>query len=135
MAYLLVSGLVVLFAGGRHLLRCRTRLKSAVAAVVADLAVIVHNDGFVIDIVDIGDVDIIHRAVVSEDAAMPVAAFIAIARVAEAIVNAAVEADVRAPVSCMPHIEAAAPAPIAGRPQLANGRRTNPDAGHPVVAI
>src|SRR6185312_8148113 len=51
--------------------------------------------------------------------ATPVAAFIADATVAEAVVDATVETDVRAPVASMEDEGRAAPSPIPGGPEIA----------------
>ena len=80
------------------------RIDAALPAVVADS---VHgdvvDDGLVdVDISDDGGVNAADSSVVVEAVSAPVAAFITSAVVAEAIVHAAVEADVRAPVSGMP---------------------------------
>src|ERR1700722_8161367 len=117
------------FAGG-----C-AGIDAAAAAVVADaVGFAVIADAAVVGVVNVGHVHVIHRAVVIEMIVVPVAAFVAVAEIAEAVIHAAVEADVRAPVSTVPEIAAAAPAPISGSPEEADLRRQNPDAGNPVVA-
>jgi hypothetical protein len=88
----------------RSFLGCgRTRVNSTVAAVVADP---VHRDvvnyRFVVDIVDVGHVDLIDSAVVIKIPAAPVSTFISVAGVAKTIVNAAIEAHRLTPVSGMP---------------------------------
>ena len=69
---------------------------STLAAVIADM---VHRGvvdyGLVVDIVNVRDVHVIHRAVVVEGSVIPISAFIADTTVAEAIVDATVEADLR----------------------------------------
>src|SRR5437764_948038 len=102
--------MLVLHAGGfemafmlpAHLVAARPRHDSASATVVAD-AVYGHiiDDGSVID-VDVGDGYVVYAAVVEKFAPMPVTAAVAHAEVAESIVNAAVEADVRAPIARVP---------------------------------
>src|SRR5580658_7224788 len=70
--------------------------------------------------VDVGDVNAAEvgaGAVVGEDSAAPLTAKEADAAVAEAIIDAAVEADVWAPVASVPSIEAAGEAPVARRPE------------------
>jgi hypothetical protein len=71
--------------------------------------------------VDVGVVNdrLIHmndRSVVGESAAAPFAARKADAAIAEAVVHAAVIADVRPPVAFMEDVMAAFPAPVVGRP-------------------
>src|SRR5579862_9047216 len=93
---------VVVLPAPHFLLVRWTRIDSAPAPVETDA---VHSDiiddGLVVD-VNVGDGHIVHGAVVVEVAVSPIATFIAVAKVAEAIVHAAVEADVRSPVARMP---------------------------------
>ena len=98
------------------LLRIGASVDAALAAVVAYAVIVVHHDSPVIDVVDTRYVDVIHAAVVGEGAMIPVAAFITAARVPEAVVHAAVEADVRPPVTGVEDVGAAAPSPVPGSP-------------------
>src|SRR6185437_256583 len=89
---------------------------TAVATVEADVTVVVHNHG---PVVDIGDVDIRHvrnGAVIHDVAAAPVTALETNTAVTVTIVHAAVEADVRTPVAGMPQVGAINPAPVTGSP-------------------
>jgi hypothetical protein len=74
---------------------------------------VIHDDGAAVDVSDIGHVHVHHGAVVEECAASPFAATKTYAAVSEAVVNAAVEADVRSPIASVPAIEAARKAPVA----------------------
>src|ERR1700751_992701 len=104
-------------------------------AVVADA---VHrdvvDDSLVVD-VNVGDGDVVHGAVVIEVAVAPVSAFIAVAEIAEAVIHASVETDVRPPISRMPDVDTVTPTPVAGRPEYANRGWSHPGAGNPVVAF
>ncbi len=77
---------------------------------------------------------VIVRAVVEEVAGMPIAALVAEANVAKAVVDAAVEADVQAPVAGIKAIATAVEPPIARRPERAGIGWFDPRAGHPVIA-
>src|SRR3989440_8652346 len=57
------------------------------------------------------------------------------AAIAEAVVDAAVEPHVRAPVAAMPEVRSALPAPVSRRPQEADARRLRPGSGYPVVVV
>src|SRR5580658_9602715 len=81
---------VPIASGGFFFTRC-ARVDSAVA-VVADVGIISYDDSGVIDIVDHVHVDVIDGGVVEEMAAIPASTFVAVAEVAEAIINSAVEA-------------------------------------------
>jgi hypothetical protein len=74
-----------------------------------------------------------NRAVVEERSASPLAADEADAAVAEAIINAAIKAYVRTPISLVPAVAAMLKAPIAWRPEHACGR-DYPGSGNPVVS-
>ena len=74
-----------------------------------------------------------NRAVVEERSASPLAANEADAAVAETIVNAAVEANVRTPISLVPAVPAMLKAPVAGRPEHACGR-DHPGSRNPVIS-
>ncbi len=109
---------------------------STLAAVIADM---VHRGfvdyGLVVNIVNVRDVHVIHRAVVVEGPVVPISAFIADTTVAEAVVHAAVEADSGAPVAFIPGKGVAAPTPITGSPEQVNGGRLDPRTRHPEIAF
>jgi hypothetical protein len=110
----------VRFVSPGLLLRRSTRGYSTLSAVVRDVRVIVYDHGLVIDIGDVGDIHVGHRTVVEEFAAAPFAAREAFAEVSEAVINAAIESDVRAPIADIPKIDAIVPTPVSGGPQIAN---------------
>src|SRR2546425_7002082 len=118
----------------RLLLARRTRADATVAAVVADA---VHggavDHGGVVNIVNGGDVHIRHRAVVEKPAAFPASAVVAVAEVSEAVVDAAVETDLRTPITFIENKSVAEPGPVTGGPVVADSRGAHPGAGHPVV--
>ena len=132
-----------LFGGRLHmrlvrvafLFRCRPRRYAAGAVVAHAGHVDVVHHRLVINVGDVNAAEIVHGSVVRKHAAAPEAAFIAGARVAEAIVDAAIEADLRAPVAIVENVTAADEAPVTGRPQQAGGRRLYPSARHPVIAV
>src|SRR5580692_2979719 len=120
-----------------HFSGSRTSVNATTAAVEADaihVRVIVDHCA-VIYVVHVGDVHVVHAAVVEEVAPVPVATFITEAAVAETVVNAAVEANLRAPVAGVPEISATTPAPVARRPEEADLRCDYPRAGDPVIAV
>ena len=95
---------------------------------------VVDDDRAVVDVGDACDVDVVDRTVVVEVAALPVASVIAVAGVAEAVVHAAIEADVLAPEAAVKQIAAAEEAPVTGGPESAVEGRRAPGSGDPVVA-
>jgi hypothetical protein len=123
------------FVGVGCLLRRGTCGYSALSAVVRHVCIIVYDDGLVVDIGDVCDIHISHRPVIEKFATAPFAAGEAFAEVSEAVINAAVESDMRAPISGIPNIEAVVPTPVSGGPQIAYFRGFDPSAGHPVVAV
>src|SRR5580698_975663 len=103
----------VLLTRRSFFLRGGASVESASAAVIADVVDgSVVDDGLVVNVGDVGAAKVIHRAVVAEGAVIPVSALIADTTIAEAIVNATVEANARAPVTAIPGEGAAAPTPI-----------------------
>src|ERR1700761_909652 len=99
------------------------------------MRVVVDDDRLVVDIRHVGYVHVGHRAVVEEVITAPLAAAKSDAAVAEAVVNAAVETDVRSPVPSVEKIDAALEAPVAGGPKEAGCGRHDPRARNPVIAV
>lgn len=82
MSDLVGGGLEVLLADGCLLLLGGTGLRTVVAAVVAnavDRGVVIDDHGLVVDVVNVGGVDVGDGAVVGEDTVVPVTALVAIA--------------------------------------------------------
>lgn len=125
----------VVLARSGHFRRVRTSIDSPGATVEADVADMHVVNARVVRVVDDVDVYVGHGAVIEEMAAGPIAAEEAGAWIAEAIVDAAVEADMRPPIAGIPDIEAVIPAPIAGSPEKADNGRLNPRAGNPIIAV
>jgi hypothetical protein len=104
---------------GRLFLDCRPNIDSPWAAVVAyviDRGVI-DDHRLVVHVPDVGDVShVIHRSVVEEALIIPITALITRTNIAEAVVNATVKSNMRAPISLVKYIDAISPSPIPGRP-------------------
>ena len=119
-----------------HLCSCGAGGNSTGTTVIADM---VHRDvvdyGLVVNIVNVRDVHVIHRAVVVESSVIPISAFIADTTIAEAVVDATVEADIRTPVAAVPGVGVAAPTPITGSPEETNFGSHHPRTRHPEVAF
>src|SRR5579862_2621779 len=130
---LLVRGLDVLFVRVALFFGRRMVIHAVFATVEAGVYVVDDHRARV-RIVNHGDVHVRNGAVVEEMSATPFAARETDAAVAEAVVNATVEADVRAPISGVPTVRSARPTPIAGRPEKSGPRRHNPRAGNPIIA-
>src|SRR5271154_3587966 len=109
------------------------RGETASATVEAD-AIVSVDVPFLINVVDEGGIDVVHAAVVEKVAAVPVAASVAFSAVTKTVINAAVEADLRAPVAFIPRVVAVSPTPITGRPKNADFGRLDPSAGDEEVA-
>ncbi len=124
----------VALAGGLFLSGSRARIDPAAAAVEADV-IIAGANGSVVRVVNDVDVYICDGAVVVEVAAAPVTARVADAGVAEPIIYAAIEANLRAPVAGIPTIETAGECPIAGSPEQTESGWLYPRAGNPVITV
>jgi hypothetical protein len=100
---------------------------------------VVDNDcirhGTVVDlnVRDIGHV--VDGAVVVETISVPVAPLVAGADLAESVVNAAIVANVPAPISVAVAVSATGESPVARRPQHPRLGRACPRTGHPVIAF
>ena len=132
-----VGGLDVTLALRLQLLLFGASLQTVGSAVITDVTVIVVYDGYIadVDVVNIGYVDVVDLTVVEEAVAIPIAALIAMAAIAEPIVDAAIESDMRSPVAGIKAVGVVFITPIGGGPEIADGWRFNPDAGDPEVAI
>src|SRR5579864_1535271 len=115
-------------------LPCRARLKATRATVVAYIPRIVDYHRSVINIGHVGDAAVGDGAVVVEVSSVPLPAGKSHAGITESVINSAIEANVRPPVSRVPDIESPAPSPITWRPQHAD-RRHHPGTRNPVVAV
>lgn len=116
-------------------LSCWTRVHAASAAIEADAAdgaeFVIHS--LVVHVVDDVHVHVGHIAVIEEVIVIPVAAVIAVAEIAETIINSAVETDDWTPIACVEEIAIRAPSPVAGSPEQARLRREDPSARNPIV--
>lgn len=108
--------------------------RPAVETGPVDGGVVIDHRG-VVGIVNDGGIHVGDRPVVVKDPAAPCAARKSHAAVAKPIVDPAVEAYVRAPITAIPHIETVAPTPVAGRPEKTNRRRLHPGSGDPIVSV
>jgi hypothetical protein len=80
-------------------------------------------------------VHVVARAVVVEVAAAPITALVAVSYIAEAIVDAAIVANVMAPVAAIKVIAVIPVAPVAWRPECALVGSLDPHARYPVIAV
>ncbi len=108
--------------------------KTASPSVVRDASVVIHDDGAVVDVGDVDDVNAVDCAVVVEVISVPVAAVVAEAGIAEAVVNTAIETDVQAPVAAEEAPAVMIPAPIAWGPEGSIVRWSAPCTGNPIIA-
>ncbi|CUI67571.1 Uncharacterised protein [Achromobacter xylosoxidans] len=136
-AALHIGGRMVGFVARGDLARVGAPLDAGGAAVVADTAIVdvVDHHGVVVHVGHARDVHVGHGAVVEEAVTIPVATDVADADVAEAVVDAAVKADMRSPIAGMPEIDAVHETPIARGPQRAGVGRQHPRARHPEIAV
>jgi hypothetical protein len=116
--------------------RVRAGVDSAPAAVVADMVVRrVVDHSLVVNIVNIRDVHIVHRAVVVKGSVIPISAFITGSAIAVAVIYATVEADPVAPIALVPGVGIVAPTPVTWSPEKTGFGGHHPCAWHPEVAF
>lgn len=119
---------------GPFFIGSRPRIDTPVAAVIADTrAAVVVNDRCVVDVVNLSGIDIVDGTVVIEVSSIPAAAFISVAEVTVAVVNATIKADLRSPVALVKDVSTTAPCPIAGSPEITRFWSHDPRTGHPVI--
>jgi len=125
------------FSSSGLLLRCRSCIYAAVAAVIThagNVDVVVHHFRAVY-VVNFRHIDIVHRAVVVEASAIPASTLISAAKISVAVTDPAVKTYHRPPISFVKYKSGTAPAPIARSPQKTNLRRQYPSSRHPVVVF
>src|ERR1700676_350342 len=101
----------------RFLLRRWTRFDATIAAVVTDVGLVVIDYGRVVHVVNDSLVYIVHGAVVEKAVVIPTPAFVAFSKITETIIDPAVEANHRTPISFIENKPFAAPTPIRWSPQ------------------
>jgi hypothetical protein len=102
--------------------------------VIADSAGVVGNS-IVINVVNNRGIHIVNRAVVVEHIPVPISALITMAHITVAVIDAAIVADMRAPVSTVPAIATAAEGPVRRRPKRADIGSNHPCAWHPIITF
>src|SRR5208337_1162224 len=112
-----------------------TRADSTIAAVVTDVAHVVVDHCGVINVVNFIHVYVVHGAIVEKVSVIPTPAFVTLTEIAEAVINSAIEAHVRAPIAVIENKSVAAPTPIGWSPQETDFRRHHPSSWHPVVIV
>ncbi len=104
-------------SGSAFLGRSRTRLNAAVATVVADA---VHRNivhGCVVNVMDVCNVYVVHRAVVVKLAVVPASALIPSAKITVPIGDSAVKTNLRSPIARVEGVAISAPTPIRRSPE------------------
>src|SRR5579864_8527768 len=116
--------------------RPRTRADPTIAAVVADPihgGVVDHRR--VVDVVNVGDVHVVHRAVVVKLSALPMSTLVALSEVSVTVTDSTVETHLLTPVAIVEDKSVAAPTPIGWSPEQAGFRSHHPCTRHPVVIV
>src|ERR1035437_5809780 len=127
----------MLFMTSRQFRGSGAHLQSALPAVEAhtDATAAIIARGTVVNVMHNRYIHIVVGAVVIESPPPPVAPLVADPDIAEAVIDAAIEADMRAPVATVKPIAVIVVAPVAGRPECALVGSLHPSSGNPVVAL
>ena len=118
------------------MLRSWTRADATVTTVVADkvdCGVVDHRR--VVPVVNVGDIHVAYRTVVVELPVLPASTLITVTVISVAVTDAAIEADLLAPVAVVENISVAAPTPIGRSSEQSRFGSHDPCAWHPVVTI
>src|ERR1700681_1011258 len=121
--------------GDRFLFAPRPRIDATVTTVVADARHRRVVDGCVVDVMNLGDVHVVDRAVIKEAPVVPTPALIAFTGISEAIVDAAIEPYLGRPEAVVEGERLAAPGPVTGSPKQTRLRCQHPCTGHPKVIV
>src|SRR5580704_3146284 len=117
----------VSFMFSLHLFRPGALIDATRAAVIADpVRGVVVDYRRVVNIMNVGDIHVVDGAIVEKVPAVPSSTFIAVAEVAESVIDSAIESDLRAPIAFMENECFAAPAPPARSPKETNFGRQHP---------
>jgi len=116
----------------RHFGSGRTSLDAAASTVITDPCAR-RGNVVVIHIVHVRHVHIGNRAVVIDGAVFPVATVVAVAGVAESVIDSTVEADIRAPVPGMKDVVISRVRPVRRRPERSLVRGQHPRSWDPIV--
>src|SRR5580704_19256005 len=124
------------FAHGRHFLAIGPGVDPVgpVEAGAVDHGGVVDHRVVDVRVVDNRPVNVQDGAVIGKVSAFPATAIKARSAIAEAVVHATVKADMGSPVTGMPEVSSATPAPVAGCPENTRPGSTYPGSGHPEVA-
>jgi len=112
-----------------------TRTSRVGDTVVVDDGSVMDNCFIDIGIVDDGGIYVDHGRVVGEAITAPFATGEAKAHVTEAVVDAAIVADVPTPIAVMEDIVATLPSPVRRGPKESRLRHWDPSAGDPIVPV
>jgi hypothetical protein len=134
------GGGYVLIMRSNQFLRSGGMLNAAGASAIGNVVIVddcglVDDGGVDVGVADDGLVHVHDRGVIGKFVSAPFAAGKADAHVAEAIIHAAVVADVGTPVALVKSVLAALPAPVSGRPQRTLIGRGHPGSGNPEVSV
>jgi hypothetical protein len=117
-----------------HFLRGGPGCYASAPAVITHVIVIAAGCGVVVDVVDHRSIHVGDRAVVIENAVIPVSAIVAAAGISKAVIDATVKPDVRTPISTVPAVVTAFIIPIRRCPEGIDPGSHHPCSGHPIIA-
>lgn len=123
-----------LLVQNRNFRRRRPGIESAAPAVIADPGHGNIRNSVVIDVVNDGPIHVVNGAVIVEGSPVPISALVTVADITEPVIDSAIEADVRAPISGVPVVAAAEEPPVRRCPEPTHIRRNYPYARHPIIA-
>jgi hypothetical protein len=110
------------FVGSSLFLRSRTLVYTAVAAIEANTGYGSVVYSCLVNVMNLGDVDVGHRTIVKKVVVVPTSTFEAMTKVTKAIVDPAVETYLRTPITIIENVSAVSPTPIARGPKKTNFR-------------
>src|SRR6202167_345750 len=109
------------------------RLYPATPTVVTDAMALIVRHLIVVNVVNDRGINVRYRPVVVNPALIPVSTVISTSRVSKAIIDAAVETDVRTPITRVPMVISVIVAPPGWRRKRTYRRSHDPGAGNPII--
>jgi hypothetical protein len=114
---------------------CNATPTAIIAYVIVNNGISLYHGTVDVCVVDHRTVHVNHGSIIPEAITVPAATGETYAEVAASIINIAIEANLWPPIAGVKNVNTIAPAPVARGPQITNGWRSNPYAGHPIVII
>ena len=121
--------------GSSLFLTSRTLVYTAVAAIEANTGYGSVVYSCLVNVVNLGDINVVHRTIVKKVVVVPTSTFEAVTKVTETIVNPAIEANLRTPIAIIENISAVLPIPSNPESRANRLPELDPRARNPEIVV